>query len=132
MSTEITITAEEFTTTGTSKIFAEGVTLTSGWYDVNKLKNGGGDINMCWAASASNIIQWWQDRYVEAGNTLPSTAVTVPVTKTYTEVYKYNLALMELYRDLWWNGKCGSTDHGVIWYFEGRNIQQYASEGSGE
>ena len=130
ISNEITFTAQEAPSTGTSVVFADGVTINSGWYDVNKLKNGGGDINMCWAASASNIIQWWQDRYVAAGNTLPAGAVTGPGTKTYPEGYKYNLALMELYRDLWWNGKGGSTDHGVIWYFEGRNIQQYASEGT--
>ena len=111
-------------------VFAEGVTLTSGWYDVNKLKNGGGDINMCWAASASNIIQWWQDRYVAAGNSLPAGAVTGPGTKEYPEGYKYNLALMELYRDLWWNEKGGDTDHGIVWYFEGRNIQATASSGS--
>ena len=129
-SNEITINVEAAQDMGKSVVFAEGVSLTSGWYDVNKLKNGGGDINMCWAASASNIIQWWQDRYVEAGNTLPSTAVTGPGTKIYPEGYKYNLALMELYRDLWWNGKGGDTDHGVIWYFEGRNVQKYASEGS--
>ena len=129
-SNEITINVEAAQDMGKSVVFAEGVSLTSGWYDVNKLKNGGGDINMCWAASASNIIQWWQDRYVEAGNTLPAGAVTGPGTKVYPEGYKYNLALMELYRDLWWNGKGGSTDPGVIWYFEGRNIQQYASEGS--
>ena len=85
---------------------------------------------MCWAASASNIIQWWQDRYVAAGNALPSGAVTGPGTKEYPEGYKYNLALMELYRDMWNNEKGGSTDHGVIWYFEGRNVQKYASAGS--
>ena len=129
-SNEITITVDAVPDMGKSVVFAEGVSLTSGWYDVNKLKNGGGDINMCWAASASNIIQWWQDRYVEAGNTLPAGAVTGPGTKVYPEGYKYNLALMELYRDLWWNGKGGDTDHGVIWYFEGRNVQKYASEGS--
>ena len=113
-----------------SIVFAEGVSTSSGWYDVNKLKQGGEDINMCWAASASNIIQWWQDRYVAAGNTLPAGAVTGPGTKEYPEGYKYNLALMELYRDLWWNGKGGGTDHGVIWYFEGRNVQKYAEDGT--
>jgi hypothetical protein len=113
-----------------SIVFAEGVSTSSGWYDVNKLKIGGGDINMCWAASASNIIQWWQDRYVAAGKSLPAGAVTGPGTKEYDGVGKYNLALMELYRDLWNNDKGGSTDHGVIWYFEGRNIQQYATAGS--
>jgi hypothetical protein len=67
---------------------------------------------------------------VAAGNSLPAGAVTGPGTKEYPEGYKYNLALMELYRDLWNNDKGGSTDHGVIWYFEGRNIQQYATAGS--
>ena len=129
ISNEITINVEAAGDMGKSIVFAEGVSVSSGWYDVNKLSNGGTDINMCWAASAANIIQWWQDRYVAAGNTLPSGAVTGEGTKTYNGK-KYNLAIMELYHDLWWNGKGGSTNHGVIWYFEGRNIQQYASEGS--
>ncbi len=113
-----------------SIVFAEDVDISSGWYDVNKLKQGGEDINMCWAASASNIIQWWQDRYVAAGNTLPAGAVTGPGTKVYSEGYKYNLALMELYRDLWWNETGGDTDHGIVWYFEGRNIQATAVSGT--
>ena len=111
-------------------VFAEGVNMTSGWYDVNKLSGGGSDIQMCWAASSANIIQWWQDRYVAAGKSLPSTAVTGPGTKTYTEGYKYNLALMELYRDLWDNSKGGDVSHGVTWYFEGRNIKKEASAGT--
>jgi len=111
-------------------IFAEGVTLTSGWYDVNKLSNSSGDINMCWAASASNIIQWWQDRYVAAGKSLPAGAVTGPGTKEYEGIAKYNLALMELFRDLWWNGRGGGPDLGVIWYFEGRNVQIHAEPGT--
>ena len=46
-------------------VFVEGVNRESGWYDVNKVGKGdNGDINMCWAASAANIIEWWQDRYV--------------------------------------------------------------------
>ena len=111
-------------------VFADGVTLNSGWYDVNKLKRAGADINMCWAAAASNIIQWWQDRYVAAGNTLPAGAVTGVGTKSYDGVGTYNLALMELYRDLWWNGKGGDVMQGVTWYFDGRNTQQYASSES--
>lgn len=133
ISNEITFTAEKEDNpdTGTSIVFAEGVTINSGWYDVNKLKIGGADVNMCWAASASNIIQWWQDRYEAAGNNLPAGAVSGPGTKTYENGYAYNLALMELYRDLWKDIYLGAyTDQGVIWYFEGRNVQQYASPGS--
>jgi hypothetical protein len=131
-SNEITITVTDAPDMGRTVVFAEGVTLTSGWYDVNKLSKNGGDINMCWAASASNIIEWWQDRYVAAGNTLPAGAVTGPSTKSYDGIGAYNLALMELYRDLWKdNDKKGAyTDQAVIWYFEGRNVQKYASEGS--
>ena len=131
-SNEITFTAEEEDNpdTGTSIVFVEGVTINSGWYDVNKLKIGGPDINMCWAASASNIIQWWQDRYVAAGNSLPSGAVSGPGTKVYEDGHTYNLALMEVYRDLWNDIYAGGyPDHGVIWYFEGRNIYSSMTPG---
>ena len=129
-SNEITITAEQAPDLGTTVFFAEGVTLTSGWYDVNKLKQGGSDINMCWAASSANIIQWWQDRYVEAGNTLPAGAVNGAGTKVYDGIASYNLAIMDLYRDLWDNSRGGEVSHGVTWYFEGRNIMKEASAGS--
>ena len=124
ISNEITITAEA-SADGKTIVFADGVTLTSGWYDVNKIGNGqqNGDINMCWAASCANIIQWWQDRYVEAGNTLPAGAVTGPGTT-------YQLALMEMYHDLWDNSRGGTTSHGITWYFEGRNIMKEAAAGS--
>ena len=131
-SNEITFTAEEEDNpdTGTSIVFVEGVTINSGWYDVNKLKIGGPDINMCWAASASNIIQWWQDRYVAAGNSLPSGAVSGPGTKVYEDGHTYTLALMEVYRDLWNDIYAGGyPDHGVIWYFEGRNIYSSMTPG---
>ncbi|MBR5818773.1 MAG: IdeS/Mac family cysteine endopeptidase, partial [Alistipes sp.] len=63
-SNEITITATEVEG-GNSIVFAEGVDIASGWYDVNKKGAGdNGDINMCWAAASANMIQWWQDRYV--------------------------------------------------------------------
>lgn len=40
-----------------------------GWFDCNKTFNYDGDGQMCWAATASNLIHWWLDRnrpYVEA------------------------------------------------------------------
>ena len=119
-SNELTITAEEVTATGKTIVFAEGVTLTSGWYDVNKVGAGdNGDIQMCWAASASNIIQWWQDRYVAMGGTLPATAVTGP-GKDGT----YELALMDMFHEEWNNMYGGFVFHAVPWYFEGKNVCQ--------
>ena len=128
-SNEITIYVEAVADMGKTIVFAEGVSISSGWYDVNKLTKGGEDVNMCWAAASANIIQWWQDRYVAAGNTLPSTAITGAGTKTYNGT-KYNLAIMEAYRDLWDNSRGGSVSHGVTWYFEGRNIMKEASAGT--
>ena len=109
-------------------VFAEGVTLTSGWYDVNKFKEGNnGDIQMCWAASASNIIQWWQDRYVAHGGTLPSTAINGPSTKTYSTGCKYQLAVMDMFHSEWDNSLGGYVYHAVPWYFEGVNHGANAS-----
>ena len=98
-------------------VFAKGVTRTSGWYDVNKVGNGtvNGDINMCWAASAANILQWWQDRYVEAGNTLPEGCPDGPGTT-------YELEIMEIFHDEWNNEKGGHFFHAAPWYFEGKNV----------
>ena len=122
-SNEITITAEEVTTTGTTTVFAEGVTLTSGWYDVNKKSSPnspGADAMMCWAASSSNIIQWFQDRYVADGKTLPAGCPNGTSSK-----YDYELQIMDVFRDNWDNLARGNwTDGGVIWYFEGRDVYE--------
>ena len=130
-SNEITITAEAVEG-GNTIVFAEGVTISSGWYDVNKKGAGdNGDINMCWAAASANMIQWWQDRYVAAGNTLPSTAVNGPGTKIYGSFSPYELALMEVYHDEWNNNKGGHPEESIPWYFEGKLYGgEYASAGS--
>ena len=131
-SEELTITAEEVTDTGRTIVFADGVTISSGWYDVNKKGAGdNGDINMCWAAAASNMIQWFQDRYVAQGGTLPAGAIDGPGTKYYGNFAPYELALMELYHDGWNNNKGGHVEQAIPWYFENKlNGGEYASAGS--
>lgn len=55
-------------------LFSEGVSVESGWYDNNKSRGAGGfsnDGRMCWAMAESNMIQWWQDRYIAGGEVLP-------------------------------------------------------------
>lgn len=130
-SNTITITATEVQS-GKTIVFADGVTLTSGWYDVNKKGAGdNGDINMCWAAAASNMIQWFQDRYKAAGNNLPAGAIDGPGTKYYGNYNPYELALMELYHDGWDNNKGGHVEQAIPWYFENKLYGgEYASAGS--
>lgn len=109
--------SDEEVETGLTIRFAEGVSLESGWYDVNKVKDGtvNGDINMCWAATTANILQWWQDRYVEQGNELPEGC---PDGKGET----YELAIMEVFHTQWDNNYGGHAFHAVKWYFEGVNV----------
>ncbi len=131
-SNELTITAEEVTSTGKSIVFAEGVTLTSGWYDVNKKAQGNnGDINMCWAAASSNMIQWFQDRYKAAGKTLPAGATDGPGVTTYTNYGPYELELMNVFHSEWDNSRGGHVQEAIPWYFEGKlNGGEFASPGS--
>ena len=131
-SEELTIVAEAVTDTGKTIVFADGVTISSGWYDVNKKGAGdNGDINMCWAAAASNMIQWFQDRYVAQGGTLPAGAIDGPGTKYYGNFAPYELALMELYHDGWNNNKGGHVEQAIPWYFENKLYGgEYASPGS--
>ncbi|MBQ2814823.1 MAG: IdeS/Mac family cysteine endopeptidase [Akkermansia sp.] len=47
------------------QVWVDGVSLKSGWIDYEKkIDEDDGDDNLCWAASASNIIDYWQDRYI--------------------------------------------------------------------
>ena len=43
-------------------IWADGVSAAGGWKDVDKSAADPGDDLMCYAASAANLIAWWQER----------------------------------------------------------------------
>lgn len=46
--------------------WVDGVDQTYGWTDYNKANpndNTDGDNYLCWAAAASNVINWWQKQY---------------------------------------------------------------------
>lgn len=46
------------------EVWVRGVNAQSGWYDANKVFDGVDD-DLCWAAAASNMLTWWQDRNSE-------------------------------------------------------------------
>lgn len=54
----------------TQYVFAKGVNAEKGWLDIDKRRTPD-DIMSCWLITASNMLQWWQDRYKEAGGMLP-------------------------------------------------------------
>ena len=58
----------------TGAFWTDGVSEAGGWNDVNKscVDDGHIEANMCYAASAANIIAWWQDS--QAGSKLTSEA----------------------------------------------------------
>lgn len=59
--------------TYTGSFWTDGVSEAGGWYDAEKTRvEGDSDDNMCYAASASNLIAWWQNGKV--GSTLTSDA----------------------------------------------------------
>jgi hypothetical protein len=77
------------------------------------------------------MIQWWQDRYVAAGNSLPKSAVSGPGTVYVASAGReYELALMDIYHSEWNNDKGCHTAESIPWYFEGVNYGETASAGS--
>lgn len=76
-----------------------GVSSNSGWYDNNK--DGNGDSNLCWAASAANIINWWQS-YSNY------TSTTAPTGTEVWDTFKDNFA-----------DKMGNPVQALSWFYEG-------------
>ncbi|THF53467.1 hypothetical protein E6C50_04500 [Flavobacterium supellecticarium] len=99
-------------------LFAEGVSLDSGWYDLNKSFGQGGfsnDSNMCWAAVTTNMIQWWQDRYIADGNVLPVGAPN-GFTPGREHANFRQLAIFDAFASHFSNVG-GHEVSGVAWYF---------------
>lgn len=91
--------------TGT-EYWVQGVSRDGGWYDVNKtFTEEDPDSDMCWAASASNVLAWWQDnnpQYVELEPDAPSSAD----------------AIWQSFKDAFANGG-GIPAYGMLWYLQG-------------
>ncbi len=86
------------------------------------------DGNMCWAAAASNLIEYWQQRYVQqTGMTLPKgipagSEGSVRDSQVFDEFYKA------------WTNRGLGVEEGLYWYFSGAvatNVEQYVTPGSG-
>ncbi len=114
--TVLRVTAAEY--------WVEGVSRNGGWYDAVKYGNlnDSRDSNLCWAASAANMLQWWQDRY-EIPDGIPngddiwndirnSTENTSNTTNTALTAY-----LLKYYSDLYPNSQY-ITNSGLVDYLQ--------------
>lgn len=109
--------------------FAKGVSATKGWHDIEKLKKPE-DIMACWLITASNMLQWWQDRYKEAGYELPEG------TPDGTGSGPYKSAIFDdaitKFNDLHLGANINA---GLLWYVEGKDAgisnHSYPKPGTG-
>ena len=105
-------------------VWAPGVSQSSGWVDYNKADGDEpyhDDSLMCWAASSSNIITWWQN---QQNGTMPDSIPTASpwdVFRTITDDSGSNPRFA-----LGWyvNGSGGNT-----WTWDESNPTQYQSGG---
>lgn len=60
-----------------AQVWVDGVSASGGgWIDYEKVRDkGDGDDNLCWAASASNIIDFWQRHYIVPEGTPTGAAI---------------------------------------------------------
>lgn len=81
--------------------WARGVCEQSGWRDYNKNFNGKDD-QQCWAITAANLIDWWQELHAD---TLPAgTPRGEEILRTFTQSFAND----------------GSDpDEGISWWFTG-------------
>lgn len=85
-------------------LFAPGVSEETGWYDTNK--SWSNDTSLCWAASATNVITWWLDRYKEGGGDVSGLEVR-------------SEKIFQTFINNWKNEGYDEKD-GVCWYFTGK------------
>ena len=89
-----------------AEYWASGVSLEGGWYDANKtFAPGDADREMCWAASAANIIDWWQHEHVD----LMEKSGVDPALREPDAVW-------HLLRDSFEDAR-GFAVYGMAWYF---------------
>ncbi|MGN0884617.1 MAG: PEP-CTERM sorting domain-containing protein [Candidatus Spyradosoma sp.] len=93
-----------------------GVSMAGGYIDINKSEDifHGPDSKMCWAATASNVIAWWQSQAA-------ASAIPAGTPRTQAEIYK---AFTDSFKNV---GR--GTDVAWEWYFGGCNLSNINYDG---
>lgn len=88
-----------------AEVWAPGVSQEGGWYDYHKSGSDNGimaDTAMCWAASASNVISWWQNLHVSS----------------LTSNIPQNEEIFDIFRGIYTNGG-GKAYYAYDWWVNG-------------
>ena len=90
-----------------------GTSQTKGWYDVNKtFSQDFPDSQMCWAASASNMLAWWQDHNPEYNDLA---AMNTP---------RGGQKIFDTFKTAYDNDG-GIQAYGILWYLQGDTNDEY-------
>ena len=99
-----------FSCAATEIIWVDGVSESGGWYDANKTEASTMDDNLCYGASAANLITWWQSKYqVPAGTPNTIDAVWNMYVDSCTDGSKGGDTAMAMQ---WWLTGVGSLNVG--------------------
>ncbi|MBE6416113.1 MAG: hypothetical protein E7032_06225 [Akkermansiaceae bacterium] len=105
-------------------VWAPGVSQSSGWVDYNKDRGqapGNDDSLMCWAASSSNIITWWQN---QQNGTMPDSIPTASSWDVFRTITTDSGSNPRFALGWYVNGSGGNT-----WTWDESNSTQYQSGG---
>ncbi len=102
--------AAAFSCASAEIIWVDGVNAEDGWFDANKTKASAMDDNLCYGASAANLIRWWQSKYqVPAGTPNTIDAVWKQYVDSCTDGSKGGDTAMAMQ---WWLTGVGSLNVG--------------------
>ena len=105
-------------------VWAPGVTLDGGWVDYNKNRGqapGNDDSLMCWAASSSNIITWWQN---QQNGTMPDSIPTASSWDVFRTITTDSGSNPRFALGWYVNGSGGNT-----WTWDESHSTQYQTGG---
>lgn len=105
-------------------VWAPGVSQSSGWVDYNKDRGqapGNDDSLMCWAASSSNIITWWQS---QQNGPMPDSIPTASPWDVFRTITTDSGSNPRFALGWYVNGSGGNT-----WTWDEANSTQYQTGG---
>lgn len=115
--------AAAFSCASAEIIWVDGVNAEDGWVDANKTTASAMDDNLCYGASAANLITWWQSKYqVPAGTPNTIDAVWKKYVDSCTDATMGGDTAMAMQ---WWLTGVGSYGTNTGPEHEGRTMYPY-------